>query len=405
MLHHKGFIEEIISSEDRLNLDVDDVFLSFLPLTHLYERVAGHWTPIYKGNTIHYAQSIQTVIDDIQEARPTVMVSVPRLYEKVADRVLEEVEHSSNLKRKIFFWALKTGRAYHNARIEGKISFWLKRKYQLADRLVFQKIKQKLGGRLRYPIAGGAPLSTSTLKFFEALDMQIIEGYGMTEAHLIIALTPFGKTRYGSCGRPIDVVDLKIAEDGEVLVKGPTIMAGYHNQPDLTRQVIDDQGWLHTGDIGHLDDDNYLYLTDRKKNILVTTGGKNVAPAPIEMKLKRSKYIDEVCLLGDQRKFISALVVPNYQELRKWTQSHNIEADSNADMVAKERVKRFVWEEVKRQQEEFARYERVKKIALLSEPFSIEKGELTPSLKVKRKVVQQHYQSTIEQLYGVSEVI
>jgi long-chain acyl-CoA synthetase len=405
MLHHHGFITDIINADAVLNIVAADVFLSFLPLSHLYERLAGHWTPMYKGATIHYSQSIDTVIDDIAEAKPSVIVSVPRLYEKIAARVLEQVETGSELKKKIFYWALAVGRKYHDQRIDGKISFKTRQQHKLANKLVFQKIKDKMGGRLRFPIAGGAPLAVETLKFFEALDMQIIEGYGMTETHLIITLTPAGKSRYGSCGKPINEVQVKIASDGEVLIKGPTVMAGYYKKPELTKEAIDNDGWLHTGDIGYLDNENYLYLTDRKKNILITSGGKNIASAPIENALKASKYIDEVCLIGNNRKFVSALIVPDFDNLKKWAQQHDLDVTDNNALVEQAAVKDFVWQEVERLQTDFARFEQVKKIALLPTPFTIDKGELTPSLKVKRNVVEQNYKDLIDKIYQSEHVV
>ncbi|MBN1155000.1 long-chain fatty acid--CoA ligase [candidate division KSB1 bacterium] len=399
MLHQKGFVIDIIHSEAILNLLPEDIFMSFLPLSHLYERLAGHWCPIYRGATIHYAQSINTVINDIAETKPTVMVSVPRLYEKIASAVFEQVENGSPIKRKIFNWSLKTGLTYHKQRISGKASRWLEKKYNFADKVAFTKIKQKLGGSFRYPIAGGAPLSVETLKFFEAIGLRIIEGYGMTETHLIITLTPFGKTKYGSCGKPLDCLQLKVAEDGEVLVKGDTLMKGYYNRPELTHEVIDEEGWLHTGDIGYLDDENFLFLTDRKKNIIVTSGGKNVASAPIENRLKQSKYIDDVCLIGNNRKFISALIIPSMENLKKWAGSHGINTDDNAALIKNPGVVSLIQQEIENLQTDFARFEKVKKFALLAEPLSIEKGELTPSLKIKKNVIEEKFKDVIEQLY------
>jgi len=399
MLHHKGFIKDIVNAEKVLNLFPDDVFLSFLPLSHLYERLAGHWCPIYRGATIHYARSIDTVVEDITVAKPTIMVSVPRLYEKVAAAVKEQIEHSSNFKRNLFFWALGTGLEYNKSIVEGNAGNWLKRRYQLADKVVFSKIKKKLGGNFRIPIAGGAPLSVDTLKFFEAIGLKIIEGYGMTETHLIITLTPFGKTKYGSCGKPIEGVEVKIAKDGEVLVKGDTVMEGYYNKPDLTGEVIDKDGWLHTGDIGHLDEDNYLFLTDRKKNIIVTSGGKNVAPAPIEHLLKTSKYVEDVCLVGNHRKFISALVIPNFEMLKSYLKEAGQEISEPEEIVKNKDVIELINAEFSALQKSLASYETAKKFILLAEPLSIEKGEITPSLKIKRNVVEKHYKDQIDQLY------
>jgi long-chain acyl-CoA synthetase len=400
MLHHRGFVTDIVNTEARLNLQSSFVFLSFLPLSHLYERLAGHWCPIYKGCTIHYARSIDTVIDDLQEARPHVIVSVPRLFEKVAAKVTETVEHSSALKQKIFSWAQRTGRRYHEAKIDNKLNWLLKCKYRIANRLVFNKIKLVMGGRMRYPIAGGAPLSVETMKFFEALDIQIIEGYGMTETHLILTLTPFGKSRYGSCGKPIDGLEMKISPDGEVLVKGPTLMAGYYKRPDLTKEIIDDDGWLHTGDIGHMDKDDFLYITDRKKNILVTSGGKNVASAPIENILKKSKYIEDVCLMGNKRNFISAVIVPSYEALKQWTNTQNLSFINNAEMIKHPDVVRLFEDTIDQLQSNLARFEKIKKFILLPEPLSLNKGELTPSLKIKRNVIEAKYKKEIDALYN-----
>ena len=400
ILHHEGFIKDIINAEKVLNLYPDDVFLSFLPLSHLYERLAGHWCPMYRGATIHYARSIDTVVEDIGIAKPTIMVSVPRLYEKVAAKVKEQIESGSAVKRNLFYWAIGTGLEYHEKLIEGKVSNWLKRRYQFADIVVFSKIKKKLGGNFRIPIAGGAPLSVDTLKFFEAIGLRIVEGYGMTETHLIITLTPPGKTKYGSCGKPIKDVEIKIAKDGEVLVKGDTVMKGYYNKPELTAETIDKEGWLHTGDIGYLDKDKYLFLTDRKKNIIVTSGGKNVAPSPIEHLLKTSKYVEDICLVGNQRRFISALVIPNFEMVKTFLVEKGIEINEPKIIVENNDVLKLFESEFSRLQESLASYETVKKFILLADPLTIEKGELTPSLKIKRNVVEKNYKDQIDALYA-----
>jgi len=405
MLYHEAFVKEIISSEDRLGLDEDETFLSFLPLSHLYERVAGHWTPMYKTNTIFYSESINTVIDDIQVAQPTVIVSVPRLYEKITEKILSKVDHGSFVSRKMFYWALKVGKEYNARKYEGTLNKSITKKYNMADKIVFSKIKKKLGGRLKFPIAGGAPLSVKTLKFFEALGLNIIEGYGMTETHLIIALTPAEKIRYGSCGKPIDILKVKIAEDGEVLVKGPTAMAGYYKKPKETAELIDADGWLHTGDIGYLDEDNFLYLTDRKKNIIVTAGGKNIAAAPIESLLKKSRYVDEACMIGDSQKFISALIVPNFEKLSKWASQNKIEFSNNEELVENQKVKDFMWAEIETQQEKLATFEKIKKIALIPNEFTLENDELTPSLKLRKKQINENYKDVIEKIYESDAVV
>lgn len=403
MLHHRGFVYDIVYSEARLNLQSTDTFLSFLPLSHLYERLAGHWCPMYVGATIHYAQSVNTVIDDLKDARPNVIVSVPRVFEKIAAKVQEQIEQSSKFKQSIFYWAQKVGKRYHADKIDNRLNWWTKIRYRIANRLVFRKIKAIMGGNMRYPIAGGAPLSVETLKFFEALDMQIIEGYGMTEAHLIITLTPFGKSHYGSCGQPIEGVEIKINADGEVLVRGPIVMAGYYKRPDLTAETIDADGWLHTGDIGYLDAENYLYLTDRKKNIIVTSGGKNVAAAPIENILKKSKYIEDICLVGNYRKFISALIVPNFEALHLWAEAQELNVKTDEDLVRLPEVIDFFQQTIEQMQSHLARFEKIKKFILLPRSLSIEKGELTPSLKIKRSVIEQQYKDEINALYTASD--
>lgn len=405
MLYHEAFVKEIISSEDRLGLAEDEVFLSFLPLSHLYERVAGHWTPMYRTNTIFYSESIKTVIDDIQVAKPTVIVSVPRLYEKITEKILTQVDHGSIIKQKLFYWALNVGKEYNVRKYENTLNYGIKKKFQIADKIVFSKIKNKLGGRLKFPIAGGAPLSVKTLKFFEALGLNIIEGYGMTETHLIIALTPAEKIRYGSCGKPLDILDVKIADDGEVLVKGPTAMAGYYKNQKNTEEIIDAEGYLHTGDIGYLDEDNFLYLTDRKKNMIVTAGGKNIAAAPIEALLRKSRYIDEVCLIGDKRKFISALIVPNFEKLGKWAENHELNFVSNEELIELPKIKNFIWEEIEQLQEKLATFEKVKKIAMIPREFCMEREELTPSLKLRKKQILINFKDMIDKIYDTNSVV
>ncbi len=400
MLHHKGFVIDVVNSEGVFGIYPEDVFLSFLPLSHLYERLGGHWCPIYRGATIGYAEDISTVIDDIQQIRPTVMVSVPRLYEKISNSVMEQIETGSALKQKIFYWALRTGRKYQKKKREKRLNGLITLQNRLAEKLVFSKIKQKLGGRFRFPISGGAPLSTETLKFFEAMGLYIVEGYGMTETHLIITLTPPGSTKYGSCGQPIPQVEVKIADDGEILVRGETLMSGYYNAPEQTAELIDNDKWLHTGDIGYLDEDNYLYITDRKKNMLVTSGGKNVAPAPVEHSLKLSKYIEDACVIGDKRKFISALIIPNFENMQRWADNRQLKYSDNEELVKHPEIRDLVKNEIEQLQAEAARYEKVKKFILLAEPLTIEKGELTPSLKIKRKVVEERFKDQIEQMYS-----
>lgn len=399
MLHQRGFVHDVRSCESVFGLREDDVFLSFLPLSHLYERVAGHWCPLYRGCTIVYARSIGTVIEDLERARPTVMVSVPRLYEKIACAVMDKVESGPRIKKRLFDWALRSGRIYHDRKRERRAGALATARYRAADRLVFRPIRRKLGGRFRFPIAGGAPLSSETLKFFEAMGLNVIEGYGMTEAHLVVTLTPPGHSRYGSCGRPIPGVELRIADDGEILVRGDTVMAGYYGKSDLTQESVDTDGWLHTGDIGRIDEDGYLYITDRKKNLLVTAGGKNIAPAPIENSLKTSRFIEDVCLIGDRRKFVTALVIPDFECLGRWAREKGLPAEDHGALARHPEVLDLFMTEIGSRQAECARYEQVKKCLVLDEPLSVENGELTPSLKIRRSVVEKRLKDRIDELY------
>jgi len=398
MLHHKGFVHDIINSEKVIQLRADDIFLSFLPLSHLYERLAGHWCAMYKGCTIAYAESIETVVENIQEIQPTVLISVPRLYEKIYQGILDKVEEAPAIRKKLFNLALKNSIKYHEQRRKNRLKWLTQLTYKIVDKLVFSKIREQLGGHLRYPISGGAPLAVETCKFFEAIGLPLIEGYGMTESHLIITLAPLGKSKYGSCGKPIPGIKVKIAEDGEILVHGDTVMAGYYNKPEATKEAIDENGWLHTGDIGFLDEDNYLFITDRKKNIIVTAGGKNIAPAPIENALKQSKYIEDVCLIGDRRKFLSALIIPNFENLKEWALNNGIPVEETS-WLKNDKINNIISTEIEKYQIGFARYEKVKKFIILSQPLTIEDGSLTPSLKIKRKVVEKRFKNLIDQLY------
>jgi long-chain acyl-CoA synthetase len=400
ILRHRGFVTVVLSSETVLGLRSDDVFLSFLPLSHLYERLAGHWCALYRGCTIAYARDLTRVLEDLTQVRPTVMVSVPRIYEKLRSRVDERAANSGWITRRLFEWGIRTGLAYHTARLGRGAGAALAARHAVAQRIVFRQIRKRLGGRFRHPISGGAPLSADTLRFFQALGLHLVEGYGMTETHLIITLTPPGGTRPGSCGIPIPGVEVGLAADGEILVRGPTVMLGYHNKPEETRQVLDESGWLHTGDIGSFDDDGYLHITDRKKDLIVTAGGKKVAPAPIENDLRSSPLIDEVCLTGDGRKFIAALVVPNFAALERWATERRLVGLDRLALTAHPEVVERIMDEIRARQSAYAGHEQVKKCVVLAEPFSLERGELTPSLKVRRRVVQEHYREELERLYS-----
>ena len=399
-LRHDGFIENIVNTEAALPLSPNDVFLSFLPLSHLYERVAGHWNPMYRGCCIAYARSITTVVKDMQVFHPTVLVSVPQFYEKITTSVHLKVNSGNPVSRSIFKLAEKLGNRLAEGKREGKNHPVLKIFRPLARRFVFAKLHRYLGGSLRCPISGGAPLSRKAARFFEAMELPIIEGYGLTETHLVVTLNPSENCREGSCGIPISGVNVKIADDGEILVQGKTIMNGYHNSPDLTASVIDSDGWFHTGDIGLLDKDNYLTITDRKKNIIVISSGEKIAPAPIEAKLKESPYIDEICLIGDSRDFITALIAPDMEAILQWSQNEELPYEDLEELIPSRELNQLLEQEINFRQKQLAWFEQVKKFVILDHQLEVRKGELTPAMKVRRTVLEGKYWEEIDNMYA-----
>jgi long-chain acyl-CoA synthetase len=377
----------------------EDVALSFLPLCHIFERMAGYYLMMSRGVTIAYAESVDTVPANMAEVRPTVMCSVPRLYEKMHARILEKVAADSPLRQRIFRWGVAVGLLAFRHRVgKTKPPAGLRVRRALAERLVFAKIKRRVGGRLKLFVSGGAPLSREINEFFGAAGLLILEGYGLTETSPVITVNRLRDFRPGTVGRPLDGVEVKIAPDGEILTRGPHVMQGYFNKPEATAEAIDKDGWFHTGDIGLLED-GFLTITDRKKDIIVTSGGKNIAPQPIESALKRSPLITEVVMIGNKRNFASALVVPSFANLEKWAREQGISFASREALVADPRVVDLYDRTVSELTKDYAQYERIKKITLLPREFSIETGELTPKLSVKRRVVEQKYKDMIDRMY------
>lgn len=402
MLTHGNFLSNVEGALEYLHIGEEDVFLSFLPLCHVFERMAGHFLAAYSAATIAYAESIDTVSDNMAEVRPTVMTSVPRLYEKIYARVLENVESGSAVKRKIFYWALAVGREYINNIMNKKsISKTLQMRRNLAYKLVFHKLAERVGGRLRFFVSGGAPLAKEIGEFFGAAGLMIYEGYGLTETSPVIAVNKEDQFRFGTVGPPLKNIEVKIAEDGEILTRGPHIMKGYYNKENETREVIDGQKWFHTGDIGFIDDQGFLVITDRKKNIIVTSGGKNITPQPIENQLITCKYIEQVMVIGDRRKYCTAVVVPAFEVLEKWAASNNVSYNSRKELSQLPEVRELVRLEIDGVNENLASFETIKDFILTEDVFSIETGELTPSLKIKRKVVLDKYKDQIETMYRI----
>ena len=377
-----------------------DQTLSFLPLSHILERMAGHYLMFATGTSIAYAESMDTVPINMQEVRPTIVISVPRLYEKMYARVLENAMAGSAVKKRIFFWARRVAERWADVKLAGGTPRGLlAMQYALAQKLVFSKLKARTGGRLRFFVSGGAPLAPDINKFFYAAGLTILEGYGLTETSPVIGVNTPEQFRLGTIGRPIPSVEVKIAADGEILTRGPHVMKGYYKNPDATRETIDAEGWLHTGDIG-LIEDGYVRITDRKKDIIVTAGGKNIAPQPIENKVKTNKYISQAVMIGDRRKYPIMIVVPNFDQLEKWAAQQNIVWTDRSQLLAMPTVRAKMEKEVQEECAGLAKYEVPKKVALLEHDFSIERGELTPTLKVKRRVVDRNYQSLVDALYA-----
>lgn len=401
MLTHGNITSNVVAGLAVLGLASSDECLSFLPLSHILERMAGHYVMAHAGVIINYATSIDTVAAELVEVRPTVAISVPRLFEKIYARVLEGAMGGSFLTRSIFHWARRTGEEYvdltmaHKS-IPGGLTFGKR----LAHKLVFSKLHARTGGRLRFFVSGGAPLLPEIAKFFHAAGLPILEGYGLTETSPVIAVNTFDHWKIGTVGKPVPGVQVRIAPDGEILTKGPHVMKGYYNKPDATREVLDPDGWFHTGDIGELDIEGFLRITDRKKDIIVTAGGKNIAPQPIEGTAKTSKFVANAVMLGDKRKFPIMLVVPNLDNLEAWAKHKQIAFADRPALARLPEARAKLEREILKVLRDLAHFEVPKKFVIIERDFTIESGELTPKMSVKRKVVEKNYAAQIEAAYA-----
>ena len=367
-----------------------DTALSFLPLSHVFERMGGLYSMLLGGCTIAFAESMDTLPQNMLEVRPTILLSVPRVYEKVYARVLDTAHSKGRISLAIFHWAEKVAMA----RARGGAKGWA---HAIADRLVFRKLRERFGGRIRFMISGGAPLSTELALFFHGAGLPVLEGYGLTETAPLLAVNTPKHFRPGSVGKPLPGVEISIAEDGEILARGPNVMKGYYNRPEATAEALAG-GWFHTGDIGQFDADGFLYITDRKKDLIVTAGGKKVPPQPIENKLKGDRFISEAVVLGDRRPYLIALVVPNFQVLEAHAREHGIAFENASELVRSPQVRALLEERVRQHQDHAASFETIKKIYVLERPFEMG-TELTPSLKVKRKEVTRRFEREIAALY------
>lgn len=396
MLTHSNFIQNVLASAKTLKMSSADVHLSFLPLCHVFERMAGYYLMVHLGAEIAYAESLDTVPQNMIEVRPTFLLGVPRFYEKTRDRVLEAVKQASGPRRKLFNWAIALGEKKRLGLASGllfRCQTWL------AERLVTRKFRARLGGRIRFCISGGAALPRQLAEFFYDLSVIIYEGYGLTETSPVMTVNREGRFRFGTVGLPLENVSLRIEPDGEVLTAGPCVMKGYWNKPDETREALKD-GWFHTGDLGCVDPDGFLAITGRKKELIVTSGGKKISPRPIEEALETDPHILRCVLFGEGRKFLTALIVPKREKLLEFARLSKLAFKDYTNLLKNEAVTRFYEGRIASGCADLANFEKIKYFLLLEDDFSQSAGELTPTLKVKRQEVWSKYGPALERFYA-----
>lgn len=398
MLTHKNMVSNLKMTDEIIPFYEGSKSLSFLPLCHVFERIV-FFAYLKNGIHISYAESIEKIGENLKEVKPLMFTTVPRLLEKVYDKIMDTGHHLSGLKKKLFFWAIELGQHYE---LNKDLGFFYRLQLSIARKLIFKKWKEALGGNISFIVTGAAPLQARLGRIFSAAGIAIVEGYGLSEASPGICINGYEEKdrMIGTVGLPLPGIEVKLATDGEILAKGSNIMKGYYKRPDLTAEVIDKDGFLHTGDIGEWVEGRFLKITDRKKELFKTSGGKYVAPAPIENKLKESRFIEQVMLLGDNERFISALIVPSFLNLEAYCKENNIVYESASKIIDNEKIKQLILNEVENFNKDLGQVEKVKKVKLLANEWTIEAGELTPTLKVKRKVVIEKYQKEISELYS-----
>jgi len=403
MLSHGNFLSNAKSILSLIKITPEDLTISILPLSHVLERTGSFFSCFTAGGSRYaFIESLETVGPDIIATHPTFLIAVPRLLEKIYSKIMFTVQTSSGIKKALFNWGLKSGEAYQRALRKGKVGFLVELKNKIALALVFKKIHEKFGGQLRHMVCGGAPLEPKIAEFFTAIGLSVLEGYGLTETSPVTNVNRPGAVRIGAVGPTVPGVQVKIAEDGEILIKGPNVMKGYYKNPEATRESFTEDGWLMTGDIGRVDEEGYLWITDRKKEIIVTSGGKNIAPQPIENKLKKSQFINQVMIVGERRNYVTALIVPEFEMLELWANDNDLGSLSRTELLKNEKVLALIESEIRGEVQNLPRYEQVKSFKLLDELWSTETGELTPTMKLKRKVIQNRYQNCIDKLYEPS---
>ena len=397
MLTHKNIVSNIKSVKQVTPFMEGESSLSFLPLCHSFERIT-FYAYLSKAIHIHYAETLETIAENLKEVHPYCFTTVPRLLEKVYEKIMEKGNALEGFKRKLFFWSIDLGLQYELGKDQGP---WYKFKLGIARKLVFSKWLDALGGRVQFIVTGAAPMQPRLIKVFSAAGVIVLEGYGLTETSPVLCANGIDEKdrAIGTVGMPIPDVTIKLAEDGEILAKGPNIMKGYYNRPDLTAEVIDSEGWFHTGDIGEWVDGKFLKITDRKKELFKTSGGKYIAPQVIENKMKESKFIEQIMVVGESQRFVSALIVPSFMNLRDWAKENGLGVVDNHQIVDNSKIKELINAEVERLNKDFGKWEQIKKFTLLDEEWTIEGGELTPTLKLKRKAVLELNKAHVAEMY------
>lgn len=398
MLTHKNLLSNVFASSEMYPTGLKKA-LSFLPLSHIFERMVVYMY-FHLGVSVYYAESLDTIVANLAEVKPNVFTTVPRLLEKVYDKIVAKGNDLTGIKKKLFFWALELGHKYE---VNGAKGAWYEFQLKIARKLIFSKWREALGGEIAVIVSGGAALQERLARVFWGADIKVLEGYGLTETSPVIAVNgPLShQIKFGTVGKPLSNVEVKIAEDGEILCKGPNVMKGYYKRDDATAETITD-GWFHTGDIGTFKD-GFLAITDRKKEVFKTAGGKYVSPQVLENKFKESVFIEQVIVVGENKKFPSALIVPNFEKIKEWANRNGVSEKENEALSKNKKVYDLIWSEVKRLNESFGHWEQVKKIALLDHEFTIDGGELTPKLSLKRKVILSNNEAVVDALYKGEE--
>ncbi|SDW17725.1 long-chain acyl-CoA synthetase [Lutibacter oricola] len=400
MLDHNNFATSLKAHDFELDVDETDSSLSFLPLSHIYER-SWVFFCLHVGMEVYFNQDPKKIADVLKEVKPTVMCTVPRIFEKIFSAIQEKRKEASPTKMKMASWALGIGNKYHNnhRRLDKKVPLGLKMKFKIADKLVLSKLREVFGGRIKFMPCGGAPLAADMVSFFYSFGLNIKCGYGLTETTATVSLFGYKHYEFNSAGKAIHGTQIKIGENNEVLVKGPGVMQGYYKKPEATAEVFTNDGWFKTGDAGRLDAEGNLEITDRIKDLMKTSGGKYIAPQKLEMALVSDSFIEQIAVIGDQQKYVTALAVPSFENIKKYADEHSISFKDVEELINHNQIKDMFEKRFEELQQEFSKFEKIKKFTLLPKEFSIEAGEITATLKLKRKVIQKKYKELIDKMY------